>query len=252
MKKHLRPFLVVLVLALLGLALAACEKDRPAVVPVTETPGAARGTVAPTPTPPIASTPLGGDAGTQLTPVAGSPTPPSAQSPSDGPSFTYTVVEGDTLASIAARFGVTQDAIVQLNSLADPNTLALGQLLRVPGSASAGGTTTGGSAGSTYVVQSGDTLNAIARRFNTTAAELIRLNNLTDPDRISVGQRLVVPGGSSTTSGTTGGRRTYTVQSGDTLNAIARQFGVTAQQIQEANNISNPDRIVPGQVLVIP
>lgn len=53
-------------------------------------------------------------------------------------------------------------------------------------------------------------------------------------------------------NGGTGGEGTYTVQPGDTLAAIAQQFGVTVQEIVDANDIANPDVIRPGQVLEIP
>ncbi|MGQ9490967.1 MAG: LysM peptidoglycan-binding domain-containing protein [Anaerolineae bacterium] len=273
-------FLVVSLWVLLSLALVACARERP---PLTVTPGAAtpaaRSTVAPSPTPPplVTEAALSGAAGAasgQVTPVepaAGTPTSPTAQqviiSPSapgpggvEGEVFIYTVQAGDTLAQIAQRFRVTQEAIAQLNGLADPNVLTVGQQLKIPSSASAdiGTPATTTATTSIYVVQAGDTLNAIARRFNTTVAELMRLNNLTNLDRIVVGQQLVVPAADSTVPspgvapsiGTE--HRTHVVQKGETLLSIARRYGVTVQEIQKANNITNPDLIFPGQVLVIP
>jgi len=77
---------------------------------------------------------------------------------------------------------------------------------------------------------------------------LQRLNNLSNPNRIYVGQRLRVPG-----SGTpSGGTRTYVVQPGDTLSSIARKFGTTTATLQRLNNLSNPNRIYVGQRLIIP
>ena len=285
MTRRLHPFLIVVLLVLLSLVLTGCEKERPAPASGAATPPA-RGTVALTLTAPAALTqaPLPGESGAGATPVpvgAATPTAPAPQpvvvSPAGtretsaaGQFFTYTVVAGDTLAAIAARFGTTSDAIVQLNGLGDPNALTLGQALKIPGTAPASSSestaaTSGStaatsgvtSATSTYVVQSGDTLGRIAQRFGTTVSELVRLNNLTNPDRIGVGQKLIVPATSgaapaSGSSTTTGARRTYAVQRGDTLLSIARRFGVTVKQLQAANNIANPDRIYPGQVLVIP
>jgi LysM repeat protein len=202
-----------------------------------------------------------------------SPAAPAASG--TGQSFTYTVVAGDTLATIAARFGTTSEAIAQLNSLADPNALTLGQTLQIPGTAAAGaasGSTSGGTAASgastgsatsggtsTYTVQQGDTLGSIAKRFGTTVAQIQALNNITNPDMVSVGQKLTVPGAAAGASSgaavavpTAGQAKTYTVQRGDTLLSIARRFGLTVKQLQAANNISNPDRIYPGQKLAIP
>ena len=203
--------------------------------------------------------------------VVVSPAAP-AQTGATGQSFVYTVVAGDTLLTIAQRFGTTPEAIAQLNSLADPNALTLGQKLQVPGTGaqtsggatgtggqSTGAATTGGAAAggaTSYTVQSGDTLGAIARRFGTTVAELVRVNNITNPDALIVGQKLTVPGtggGAGAVTAPSGGQgKSYTVQRGDTLLSIARRFGLTVKQLQAANNISNPDRIYPGQKLVIP
>ena len=178
-----------------------------------------------------------------------------------GQVFTYSVAAGDTLASIAAKFGTVPEAIAQLNNLTDPNVLTLGQQLKIVGTQAAAGASGGAS---TYVVQGGDTLASIARRFGTTVAELVRLNSLSSPDILAVGQTLTVPGpggaasapssGATTTgdTGTSGQAKSYVIQSGDTLMKIARKFGVTLQQLQAANKITNPDRIYPGQVLVIP
>jgi len=262
-KRFMLPLIVLFVLA--GLTLSACGRDRP--VQKTQTPSAAQGTLVPTFTPPSAETRVSVPAAdatdkvptvtpaSDATPTAPAPQPVTA---TGGGTFDYTIVEGDTLASIAAKFNVTQDEIVKLNNLTDPNKLILGQVLKVPGTAPAGGAAAAGAAttsgeANVYVIQSGDTLAAIARRFNTTVAELLRVNGLTNPDRIGVGQKLTLPGGATTSGATTeDGKRTHVVQSGDTLASIARRYGVTLKQLQTANNITNPDRIYPGQVLTIP
>jgi peptidoglycan-N-acetylglucosamine deacetylase len=277
-----RPRLIVILslLILLSLTLSACNRERPATTTTTTTPAAARGTVA-------AATP--GAAGTDVaapTSAASALPTPSAPSPQQvvvspaapattgtGQSFTYTVVAGDTLATIAARFGATTEAIAQLNSLADPNALTLGQKLQIPGTgtasqgtgagagaAGAGAAAAAGSTGDTtaYKVQSGDTLGSIAKRYGTTVQAIVSANNLANPDSIKVGQQLVIPGGgSAAVSGaaampTAGQSRSYAVQRGDTLLSIARRFGLTVKQLQQANNITNPDKIYPGQTLVIP
>ncbi|MCU0507177.1 MAG: LysM peptidoglycan-binding domain-containing protein [Anaerolineae bacterium] len=270
--------LVLIFLVLLTLTLSACNRERP--VPANATTGtpAARGTVAAPSTGITQVAPPTTTGAQDAAPTPAAPQPqtvvvsPAPASSAGGQSFTYTVVAGDTLLTIATRFGTTPEAIAQLNSLADPNALTLGQKLQIPGaaaaagaaatssaSATAGGATTGGatSGGGTtsYTVQSGDTLGAIARRFGTTVAELVRINNLANPDALQVGQKLTVPGsgsGAAVSVPTAGQGKTYTVQRGDTLLSIARRFGLTVKQLQAANNITNPDRIFPGQVLTIP
>lgn len=279
MSNRPRLMLVLSLLVLLTLTLSACNRERPATTTDSTGTPAARGTVAAPSTgitqvaPPTTS---GGTGVTAATPSAPQPqtvvvSPVPSAATATGQTFTYTVVAGDTLLSIATRFGTTPEAIAQLNSLADPNALTLGQKLQIPGAASAaaggttgaatttGGTTSTGAAtttgSTTYTVQSGDTLGVIARRFGTTIAELVRLNNLANPDALQVGQKLVVPGSSSggaVSIPTAGQGKSYTVQRGDTLLSIARRFGLTVKQLQDANSISNPDRIYPGQVLTIP
>jgi LysM repeat protein len=269
-----RLVLVLSLLVLLTLTLSACNRERPAVTTTTGTP-AARGTVA-VPTGGITqvAAPAVDAQGTIVAPTPAAPQPqsvvvsPAPAQAGAGQTFIYTVVAGDTLLTIATRFGTTTEALAQLNSLADPNALTLGQKLQIPGSGAqvsgaaaptsgrSTGATTSGAATTTYTVQSGDTLGGIARKFGTTVAELVRVNNITNPDQLIVGQKLTVPGtgGSSgaVTAPSTGQGKTYTVQRGDTLLSIARRFGLTVKQLQAANNISNPDRIYPGQKLIIP
>lgn len=101
----------------------------------------------------------------------------------------------------------------------------------------------------TYVVQSGDSLYSIARRFNTTVDELKRLNNLTS-NNLQIGQVLIV---SDVTTETPPSIDTnnYTVQSGDSLYSIARRFNTTVSEIIELNNLSTTVLQV-GQQLRIP
>lgn len=264
---NIRPkiFVIVVVLVLLSLALVACERERPPATTVPTT--SPRGTVAPssTPQPPATQVILPGVTGAETTPgavVAATPTAPAAEpvvggaqpAPVEGAYFTYTVVEGDTLAALAVRCNVTQDAIVQLSGLTNPDALAVGQQLKIPGTAAActaAAATTGST--SKYVVQAGDTLMAIARRFGTTVEELVALNGLANPDSLALGQELVVPATSGAGETTTGGAtQRHVVTSGDTLNSIARQYGVTVEALQQANGITNPNFIYIGQELVIP
>lgn len=107
-----------------------------------------------------------------------------------GDSQSYTIQQGDTLFSIARAFGVTVDAIVSANNIANPDVIQAGQTISIPGGGSgAPGETT------TYIVQSGDNLFRIALSFDSTVAELSQLNNLADPALIFVGQELIVPAG---------------------------------------------------------
>ncbi len=92
----------------------------------------------------------------------------------------------------------------------------------------------------TVTVRRGDTLWALARRYHTTVAELVRLNNIPNPDLIYVGQVLRLPAQPQ--------GRFYTVRPGDTLWAIAMRCDTTVARLVRLNNIPNPDLIFPGQV----
>ena len=106
---------------------------------------------------------------------------------------TYTVANGDTLSSIAARFGTTYEALATMNHLSDPNLIFPGQHLEVP-TGNAARTAPGRSVPSTYTVQSGDTLSGIGARFGTTYQDLARINGISDPNMIQVGEVLRLSG----------------------------------------------------------
>ncbi len=171
---------------------------------------------------------------------------------------TYVVQPGDTLFSIARSFGLTVQQIAAANGITNPALIYAGQVLVIPGGSGSGSETV------TYTVQPGDTLFFIALRYGTTVNALANLNGLTNPDVLYVGQVLVISAGSGvpptqpppTEPPTTQPpppteNVTYVVQPGDTLGQIALRFGTTYQQIALLNNISNPDRIFPGQTLII-
>ncbi len=111
-----------------------------------------------------------------------------------------------------------------------------------------------------YVVQRGDSLSVIARRFNTSVSQLASLNQLTDRHTIRVGQELLLPHDTNRVTQTlvaaardiTPRDGVYTVMSGDTLSVIARRAGVSETDIMQLNGINNPDRLFPGQELQLP
>ena len=105
-------------------------------------------------------------------------------------------------------------------------------------------------------VSQGDTLGSIAQRFGVSVVELQELNEISDPNQIFVGQELQIPasgsGSEETETETTTQDKTYVVQQGETLFKIALRFGITLEALEEANNITDPDKVYPGQVLKIP
>ncbi|MEE0252425.1 MAG: LysM peptidoglycan-binding domain-containing protein [Acutalibacteraceae bacterium] len=162
--------------------------------------------------------------------------------PKPEPSYdTYTVMAGDTLSDIAAKFGTTYQELAAINGIEDPNMIHVGQIIKLKGneiSTPQGGTT--------YTVQAGDTLSGIAVKYGTTYQELAVLNGISDPNIIHVGQVLVVSQNSSS--------HIYYVQAGDSLWGIAQSQlgdGTRYQEIKALNGLSD-DTIYPGQALQLP
>lgn len=169
------------------------------------------------------------------------PTAEPTQPPPGG--FTYCVQWGDTLYSIARRFGVTIDAIVQANGLANPNFIRAGQVLIIPGVPEPGPKPT------MYVVQPGDNLYRISLKFGVPLEAIVAVNRIVNPWYIRAGQVLLIPGDASPVPPP---GQTYIVKPGDTVWSIAARFRVTPWAIISLNNLVNPNLIYVGQVLSIP
>jgi murein DD-endopeptidase MepM/ murein hydrolase activator NlpD len=99
-----------------------------------------------------------------------------------------------------------------------------------------------------HVVQAGETLFLIAQHYGTTIDAIVAANALLDPDQLSVGQRLVIPGTLPDPERST----VYVVQPGDTLALIARRHHTDVQAVSQLNRLSNPNLIYVGQRLAIP
>ncbi|NLP43793.1 MAG: LysM peptidoglycan-binding domain-containing protein, partial [Peptococcaceae bacterium] len=93
-----------------------------------------------------------------------------------------------------------------------------------------------------HVVRAGDSLWKISNMYQTTIQAIAELNALTDPDRLVIGQALVVPTRD----------RIHMVKAGDSLWKIAQNYDTTVQNLIQANNITDPNLIYPGQRLLIP
>jgi len=175
-----------------------------------------------------------------------------AEQAANANAVTYAVQRGDTLGSIAIRFGVTVDELAQANGLADPNRIYVGQTLVIPGREApvTAGTTTG-TAGQKYVIQVGDTLGAIARRYGVSVDDLVAANGLANRDSIAAGQALVIPGAAQAPTVAPAGT-TYTLQRGDSLYRVSLIFGVSVDDLLAANNLSSPNSLYPGLAIRVP
>lgn len=146
----------------------------------------------------------------------------------------HTVSKGESLYSIAKKYGISADQLKSANKLTS-NLLSIGQILKIPSSLE--------EQPNTYTVAAGDSLYTIARKLNTTVNDLMLLNNLST-SALSIGQVLKIPTTTETSN-------TYVVMSGDSLYSIANKYGITADQLKEANNLTS-NLLSVGQKLNIP
>jgi LysM repeat protein len=130
---------------------------------------------------------------------------------SSSQTLVYQVKAGDTLAGIAAQFGLTARDLETANNLAPGTIVAIGRDLVIPEhtNVKAGGELeklldshqpagrtgagAGGENGKFYTIQRGDNPATIAKKFKITASELLRVNNIDDPKKLQVGQHILIP-----------------------------------------------------------
>lgn len=176
-------------------------------------------------------------------PPTPTPQPDVPPTPTPGGWVDYIIRSGDTLSGIAQARGTSAAELARVNSIANPNLIYPGQVIRVP--AQAGGTppTTGH-----YRVQPGETLSEIASRFNTTVQAIAAANHIANPDLIYAGQWLDIPSGGAPAPQPPP-HRTYTVKPGDNLTVIARRLGTSVAHLIAVNGIKDANRIYPNQVL---
>ena len=176
----------------------------------------------------------------------------------------YTVKSGDTLNKIAAQYGVSVANLRSWNGISG-DLIFVGQKLIVKKGASGntGGSGNGGSnnnqsgTNTYYTIKSGDTLNKISAQFGVSVANLQAWNNISG-SLIFAGQKIIVKKGANSGSTNTnkptnnggGATTSYTIKSGDTLNKISAQFGVSVANLRSWNGIKG-DLIFAGQTIIV-
>lgn len=178
--------------------------------------------------------------------------------PATAAEVSHNVAIGETLSAIAARYGVSVNDLVQANGLTNPNVIYAGQTLVIPRAV-------GTSGESVHIVQSGESLSVIARRYSITAEQIAQANSISDINTVYVGQHLLIPSGGRTESVSSAATATstetstlaassmsHTIQLGDTLYRISLMYGVPVDDIIAANSLSNPNVLALGQDLRIP
>ena len=170
----------------------------------------------------------------------------------------HEVAWGDTLSTIAQRYGVSVQSVVEANHLSDANHIYAGQRLVIPRSQAppdSGPSTPE----ATHLVQPGETLFRIAISYGITVEQIMSANELASPERIYAGQVLIIPkphavydGGVAVSEVLVGAGGVHTVQAGETLFSIAQGYGVSVEALAVANRLLNPSQIYAGQTLLIP
>ncbi len=156
----------------------------------------------------------------------------------------YIVKSGDNLYSISKKYNVSIDELKEINNIIN-NNLSIGQKLFIPSNMKQENEQQNDST-NTYIVKSGDSLYAIAKRFNTSVDEIKKLNNLTS-NNLSINQKLFIPNNNEQSSN----YNTYIVKSGDNLYAIAKKFNTSIDEIKKLNNLTSNNLSI-NQKLFIP
>lgn len=173
--------------------------------------------------------------------------------PVPGDYIIYTVKAGDSLWKIANQYGVSVDDIIELNQL-NTTALTINQQLLIPNPE-----LTEETGEVTHIVQAGDSLWKIANQYGITVDQLKNANNLTS-NLLSIGQELIIPNTEEAEmdidtepSEETGIDQNviYIVKSGDSLYSIAKKYGITVDELKNANNLTS-SLLSIGQQLIIP
>lgn len=179
----------------------------------------------------------------------------------------HRVRRGESLSTIASRYGVSVAALRDENQLGT-TVIHPGQKLVIPGRTASiparpgisnqlpeaqRARSSSSSRAGVHKVRRGDTLWGVARRYGISVPALASANGLTAASTIKVGQPLKIPssGGSTKSAGPESTRVTYKVRRGDTLSQIALKFDVSVRQLMAWNDIRRSNSLRAGQRLVV-
>ena len=169
----------------------------------------------------------------------------------------YTVVDGDTVSGIAARFGLGTATVLTLNGLDSRALIFPGQVLTLTQSGQS--IASAASAADDYTVRSGDTISGIAAAHGLKTAEVLAANGLTASSVIYPGQTIHVAAAPTMESAvyvapvaSGAAPATHTIVTGETITAVAHAAGVSVQAVLDANGLGWSSIIYPGQVLTVP
>ncbi|OAN38496.1 LysM peptidoglycan-binding domain-containing protein [Microbacterium sp. H83] len=208
----------------------------------------------------VAAAPATADA----VPIERPQTTPLRVAPMEAAPASYTVQPGDTVSSIATRFGLRTVDVLSWNGLSWRSVIYPGQTLSLAGSAPAPAAAPSPAppAAATYVVVAGDTIFGIAQKHGTSVDAVLAANGLTRSSVIFPGQALALSGSPAATApapapaapaapAPANGGATHAVVAGDTLFGIAKKHGTTTAALLALNGLGADAIIYPGQSIVV-
>lgn len=165
----------------------------------------------------------------------------------------YKVQSGDSLSSIAAQSKLSLTELAELNKLSPSRNLLVGQVIKIPA---------GSSTPETYTVQSGDSLIAVANKYNLQVNQIAELNGLTTTSGLLVGQKLKLTGtpessakdrahSKSEAKSEASSKDIHVVKSGETLASIAKKYKLQLSYLSDLNGLSRNQALDVGQRLKI-
>lgn len=182
--------------------------------------------------------------------------------------LTYKVVQGDSLYAISRKFNTTPPQILEYNKLNNNAGLYSGQILKIPTkeeNKETVKTIPTSSNKNTHLVEQGESLYGISRKYGTTPQAILSANGLDNNAPLYIGQELSIPTNSNKTPKPTPSpkpihvpkteksltKKIYTVQQGDTLYQISRKVGISPQKLLEINGLDGSVPIYIGQELEV-
>ncbi|CAH0167199.1 Muramidase-2 [Microbacterium oxydans] len=173
----------------------------------------------------------------------------------------YVVQAGDTIATIAGRFGLRTVDVLTWNGLSWRSVIYPGQTITLQAPAAALPVAAPAPAAQTHTVVAGDSVFAIARKYGTSVDAVLTANGLTRASVIYPGQQLAVGGNAPQAApaaaaapvaqATPPAAGSHAVVAGDTVSAIAKKYGTTTQAIFSLNGLDASSIIYPGQTLIV-
>ncbi len=174
--------------------------------------------------------------------------------------FYYTVQPGDTLDSIALRYGVSLNTLEEANHLSSYSLINVGEKLLIPGNSNNNFVQPVNLQKKYITIKQGMTLWSIAKTYNISLQTIKNINNINNSSSIRVGEKIYLTGNYNHSSNTAAAFNNknihktlieYKVKFGDSLFAIAAKYHSSVKSIMAYNNLKNQNSIYPGQVLKI-